>query len=97
MLRSDQVLVTVGTACTISAVGSTETYQARVAQSEEFLPLAAFDAGLVEIDPEAESAAHGMRWATGDHAGQPVSLDELKRLHGDALRSGSGIRHVPHV
>ena len=49
MLRSDQVLVTVGTACTISAVGSTETYQARVAQSEEFLPLAAFDAGLVEI------------------------------------------------
>lgn len=97
MLRSDQVLVTVGTACTISAVGSTETYQARVAQSEEFLPLAAFDAGLVEIDPDAESAAHGMRWATGDHAGQPVSLDELERLHGDTLRSSSGIRHVPHV
>ena len=97
MLRSDQVLVTVGTACTISAVGSTETYQARVAQSEEFLPLAAFDAGLVEIDPEAESAAHGMRWATGEQAGQPVSLDELERLHGDALRTGSGIRHVPHV
>lgn len=97
MLRSDQVLVTVGTACTISAVGSTETYQARVAQSEEFLPLAAFDAGLVEIDPEAESAAHGMRWATGEQAGQPVSLDELERLHGDALRSSSGIRHVPHV
>ncbi|KAF1004065.1 MAG: 3-oxoacyl-[acyl-carrier-protein] synthase 2 [Luteibacter sp.] len=97
MLRSDQVLVTVGTACTISAVGSTETYQARVAQSEEFLPLAAFDAGLVEIDPEAASAADGMRWGTGEHAGQPVTLDELKRLHGDALLSGSGIRHVPHV
>lgn len=97
MLRSDQVLVTVGTACTISAVGSTETYQARVAQSEEFLPLAAFDAGLVEIAPEAESAAHGMRWAAGEQVGQPVSLDELERLHGDALRSSSGIRHVPHV
>ena len=56
MLRSDQVLVTVGTACTLSAVGSTETYQALVARSDEFLPLAAFDAGLVDIDPEAASA-----------------------------------------
>src|SRR5689334_10879717 len=97
MLRSDQVLVTVGTACTISAVGSTETYQALVAQSEEFLPLAAFDAGLVELDPEAASAADGMRWATGEHAGQPASLEELKRLHGADLRANSGIRHVPGV
>ncbi|UPG83970.1 hypothetical protein L2Y94_11425 [Luteibacter aegosomatis] len=97
MLRSDQVLVTVGTACTISAVGSTETYQAVVAGSDEFLPLAAFDAGLVELDPEAASAADGMRWAEGDRAGEPVSLDELTRLHGAALRANSGIRHVPGV
>jgi 3-oxoacyl-(acyl-carrier-protein) synthase len=97
MLRSNQVLVTVGTACTISAVGSTETYQALVAGSDEFLPLAAFDAGLVEIDPTAESAAHGMRWASGEHAGQRVTLDELKRLHGDALRANLGVRHVPGV
>ncbi|QWT21389.1 hypothetical protein KPL74_05145 [Bacillus sp. NP157] len=97
MLRSDQVLVTVGTACTISAVGSTETYQALVARSDEFLPLAAFDAGLVEIDPEAANAGDGMRWAAGEQAGEPVSLDELKRLHGDSLRANSGIRHVPGV
>jgi 3-oxoacyl-(acyl-carrier-protein) synthase len=96
-LKSSQVLVTVGTACTMSAVGSTETYQALVARSEEFLPLAAFDAGLVDIDPEAASAADGMRWASGDNAGEPVSLDELKRLHGDSLRANSGIRHVPGV
>ena len=96
-LKSTQVLVTVGTACTLSAVGSTETYQALVAQSDEFLPLAAFDAGLVEIDPEAESAADGMRWASGDSAGEAVTLDELKRLHGDGLRANSGIRHVPGV
>jgi 3-oxoacyl-(acyl-carrier-protein) synthase len=96
-LKSTQVLVTVGTACTLSAVGSTETYQALVARSDEFLPLAAFDAGLVELDPEADNAAHGMRWATGEHAGEPVSLDELKRLHGDSLRANSGIRHVPNV
>jgi 3-oxoacyl-(acyl-carrier-protein) synthase len=96
-LRSNQVLVTVGTACTLSAVGSTETYQALVAQSEEFLPLAAFDAGLVYIDPEASSAAQGMYWATDEHAGERVTLEELKRLHGDALRSNSGIRHVPDM
>lgn len=96
-LRSNQVLVTIGTACTISAVGSTETYQARVAQSAEFLPLAAFDAGLVELDPDAGSAAHGMRWAVGEHAGEPVALEELERLHGDSLRANSGIRQVPRV
>ena len=96
-LRSNQVLVTVGTACTMSAVGSTETYQALVAQSDEFLPLAAFDAGLIDIDPEAGNAACGMRWAVGEHAGEPVALEELTRLHGDTLRAGSGIRQVPNV
>src|ERR1700760_4887197 len=60
-LRCDQVLVTVGTAYTMSAVGSTETYQALVAQSEEFLPLAAFDAGLVELDPAAARVRRGPR------------------------------------
>ena len=97
MLRSNQVLVTVGTACTISAVGSTETYQALVAGTEEFLPLAAFDAGLVEIDPEAESAAQNMRWASGAQAGASLTREELARLHGDSLRTHSGIRHVPGV
>src|ERR1700743_1959219 len=97
MLRSDQVLVTVGTACTMSAVGSTETYQALVAGSDEFLPLAAFDAGLVDIDPTAESALHAMRWATGAQAGESVSRQELVQLHGDSLRANAGIRHVPGV
>lgn len=96
-LKSTQVLVTVGTACTMSAVGSTETYQALVARSDEFLPLAAFDAGLVDLDPEASNAADGMRWATGEHAGEPVTLDELRQLHGKTLRANSGIRHVSGV
>ncbi|WP_445144075.1 hypothetical protein [Dyella sp. Tek66A03] len=78
-------------------MGSTETYQALVARSEEFLPLAAFDAGLVEIDPTAESAVHGMRWATGEHAGERATLEDLRRLHGDSLRANLGIRHVPGV
>jgi len=97
MLRSNQVLVTVGTACTISAVGSTETYQALVAGSDDFFPLAAFDAGLVELDPTVDDAAQGMRWAGGAHAGEPVTREELVRLHGDALRANAGIRHVPGV
>lgn len=96
-LRSNQVLVTVGTACTMSAVGSTETYQALVAGSEEFLPLAAFDAGLVDLAPEAGSAVHGMRWAVGERAGEPVPLEELECLHGQALRANSGIRQLPRV
>lgn len=96
-LKSNQVLVTVGTACSVSAVGSTETYQALVAGSEEFLPLAAFDAGLVSIPADAESAGQGMRWASGEHIGEPVSLDELERQHGDALRANTGIRRLPRV
>ncbi|SFW27431.1 hypothetical protein SAMN02800691_0697 [Luteibacter sp. UNCMF366Tsu5.1] len=97
MLRSDQVLVTVGTACTLSAVGSTETYQALVARSPDFLPLAAFDAGLVSLDPHAENAADGMRWASGEQVGEPATLADLERLHGAELRANSGIRHVAQV
>ena len=81
----------------MSAVGSTETYQALVAGTEEFLPLAAFDAGLIEVDPEAESAADNMRWSSGPNAGQPLSWQELMLAHGDSLRANVGIRHVPGV
>jgi 3-oxoacyl-(acyl-carrier-protein) synthase len=97
MIRSNQVLVTIGTACTMSAVGSTETYQSLVAGTDEFLPLAAFDAGLVDIDSNAENAGQAMRWAFGPQAGQSVTREELVQRHGDSLRANSGIRHVAGV
>ncbi len=92
MLSADKVLVTVGTACTISAVGSTETYQALVSGSPEFIALAAFDAGLVEFG--ADGSAEDLRWATGDGAGEKTTPAEIEVLHGTALRTHLGIRRI---
>jgi len=92
MLRADQVLVTIGTPCSLSAVGGTETYQALVARAPEALAFAAFDAGLVEIDGCAGRLA--LTWAAGPSAGKPASLAELEHEHGARLRARLGIRSV---
>jgi hypothetical protein len=89
VLTADKVLVTIGTPCSISAVGSTETYQARVTQAPEFIAYAAFDAGLIDIEP-GDGAALQLRWIDGS----PASLDEIERRHGAQLRSNLGIRYV---
>ena len=44
VLTADKVLVTIGTPCSMSAVGGTETYLARVCGKPEFIAYAAFDA-----------------------------------------------------
>lgn len=92
MLTADKVLVTIGTPCSISAVGSTETYRARVVHAPEFIALAAFDAGLVEIDPQADGSLK-FRW-TG---GESTSLAEIERLHGAQLRASLGIRYIDEL
>src|SRR5262245_3952875 len=92
VLTADKVLVTIGTPCSISAVGSTETYQARVTQAPEFIAYAAFDAGLVDLEPGADGALQ-VRWVDG----APATLDEIERRHGAQLRSNLGIRHVPEL
>jgi 3-oxoacyl-(acyl-carrier-protein) synthase len=94
-LPSDQVLVTIGTPCSMSAVGSTETYQARVSQAPHFIACAAFDAGLIEFE-ELHGPAQTVRfrWATGERAGQPAGLDEIEARHGHELRARLGIRTV---
>jgi len=77
VLTADKVLVTIGTPCSVSAVGSTETYNARVIGAAEFIAYAAFDAGLIDIDTSrADSLA--CRWSRGDHAGQPATLAEIE-------------------
>src|SRR5262245_40573179 len=84
-LSTDQVLVTVGTPCTMSAVGSTETFLARVAGTPNFIAHAAFDAGLVDFDGEV------LRW-TAD--GSSASLKEIEARSGQVLRANLGIRSI---
>ncbi len=85
MLRTDQVLVTIGTPCAMSAVGSSETFQARATNAPDFIALAAFDAGLVEFDGEQ------LKWVAN---GQPTTLSEIEARHGEQLRANLGIRSI---
>lgn len=93
MLTADKVLVTVGTPCSISGVGSTETFHARVTGAPELIAFAAFDAGLVELELAGDGALQA-RWRDG---GEPASLEAIEARHGARLRAGLGIRHVPEL
>ena len=92
MLTADKVLVTVGTPCSISAVGSTETYRARVTNAPEFIALAAFDAGLIDVDPQVDGSLK-LRWVNGES----TTLEEIERLHGKQLRASLGIRYIDEL
>lgn len=94
MLTADKVLVTIGTPCCVSAVGSTETYQAKVAGAPEFVGFAAFDAGLVNFAPISSQARPEFVWAVGPKAGEPAALEDIEREHGAALRAQLGIRSI---
>lgn len=96
MLTADKVLVTVGTPCSLSAVGSTETYNAKAAGLPEFTAFAAFDAGLVDIEPQPDDSLR-LRWAGGDRRGEATTLEEIERLHGATLRANTGIRFIPEL
>lgn len=94
MLPTDKVLVTIGTPCSMSAVGSTDTFLARVADSPEFIGLAAFDAGLVEFTGQARSAGAEMKWLAGERIGQAATLEEIETTSGARLRANLGIRSI---
>jgi 3-oxoacyl-[acyl-carrier-protein] synthase II len=96
MLDARQVLVTIGTPCSMSAVGSTETHRATVLGSPNQIAFAAFDAGLVDIDLERSRAAEPLFvHAAGDKAGKPISVAEVEQAFGAVLRANMGIRQVP--
>lgn len=95
MLTADKVLVTIGTPCSMSAVGSTETYHARVARSPDFIGYAAFDAGLVDVDTSGTRPV--FKWAQGEQAGQAASAEEIEARHGAALRANLGIRFIDEL
>jgi hypothetical protein len=96
MLTADKVLVTIGTPCSMSAVGGTETYKARVYGAPEFIAYAAFDAGLVDINLQGDASLN-LRWATGERAGQAATIEEIESLHGAQLHANSGIRRIPEI
>ena len=77
----------------MSAVGSTETHRARVTQDPSFIGFAAFDAGLVDIQPGAASAPVFVRTSDG-RAGEPISLAEIEATWGERLRRDLGIRRL---
>ena len=93
MLTADKVLVTVGTPCSISAVGGSETYNARVEGSPDFIGLAAFDAGLVDVDIRPDGTLH-WRWSA---SGEATTLDDIEARHGAKLRANLGIRFIDEL
>ncbi|NLG77935.1 MAG: hypothetical protein GX535_17000, partial [Xanthomonadaceae bacterium] len=92
MLTADKVLVTIGTPCSVSAVGTTETYKARVRQAPDFIAYAAFDAGLVDIHPEVDGSLK-LTWRNGE----PASIEAIEREHGERLRANLGIRYIDEL
>lgn len=92
MLTADKVLVTIGTPCSLSAVGSTETYHARVAAAPEFIGFAAFDAGLVDIEQRTDGTL-AWRWVDGE----ATSLSGIEARHGATLRANLGIRFIDEL
>ena len=88
-LPADQVLVTVGTGASLSAVGSTETHHALACGSPDVLGFAAFDAGLVDIVGDAASPVFR------DAAGVVLSIDEIRARFGEKLDANMGIRSLP--
>jgi 3-oxoacyl-(acyl-carrier-protein) synthase len=95
-LPAHQVLVTVGTPCTMSALGSTDTHRATVTGDEHAVGFAACDAGLVGADAKHGSASGPLFVRVGgERDGDPVSIQEIEASWGAALRAGMGIRRLP--
>ncbi|MBM0104006.1 hypothetical protein JM946_04590 [Steroidobacter sp. S1-65] len=74
-------------------MGSTETYRARVVGSPDFIALAAFDAGLVDLDPQPDGSLK-LRWTQN---GESTTTAEIERLHGRQLRASLGIRYIDEL
>ena len=92
-LPADQVLVTVGTLCGVSSVGTTETHRALVAGDESAIGFAAFDAGLVDVDGGSVAEPRFVR--VGERSGEEIELSAIEAEYGGVLRAQMGIRQLP--
>jgi 3-oxoacyl-[acyl-carrier-protein] synthase II len=88
-LRADQVLVTIGSPCSMSAVGGTATTRTLVERNPEHILHAAFDAGLVDLAIAADGSVTAT-WLDGT----PAAIDAVDARHGVELRAGMGIRRI---
>ena len=94
-LPARQVLVTVGTPCAMSALGSTDTHRAIVAGDQRAIAFAACDAGLVAVDARLGTASEpAFVQIDGDREGAPISSQEIDARWGTALRAAMGIRRL---
>lgn len=84
--------MTVGTACTMSAVGSSETHRALVEQSPYASAFSAMDAGLVTVADA--STAEAPRFLLVED-GSEVSAEQIEARFGERLRAQRGIRRYP--
>src|SRR3954471_2373293 len=89
-LSADQVLVTVGTVCGVSSVGTVETQRALIRGDRRMIGFAAFDAGLVDVEVEAEEPNFFVR--AGERRGQPIAVEEIEERWGTQLRADMGVR-----
>lgn len=89
-LSADQVLVTVGTVHGVSATGTVETQRALVAGRNDMIGFAAYDAGLVDVDPAADEPRFWIR--QGEARGQAIELSAIERRWGAQLRAAQGVR-----
>src|SRR5262245_47762834 len=93
-LPARQVLVTVGTPCAMSALGSTDTHRATVTGDKHAIAFAACDAGLVAIDAQHSTAGAPSFMEVGEREGEPISPQEIEARWGSALRDNMGIRRL---
>ncbi len=78
----------------MSAVGSTETHRALVSESKNAIGFAAFDAGLVEIEPGSGPEPRFVG-REGASRGQPLTVEQIDAEWGERLRASMGIRRMP--
>ncbi|MEM1249979.1 MAG: hypothetical protein AAGK22_26640 [Acidobacteriota bacterium] len=90
-LPAHRVLVTVGTLCSVSSVGTTETHRAVVNEDPSALGFAAFDAGYVGIEGGTVDSPAFVRSSDGS----AIDLATIEAEWGAALRSNMGIRRLP--
>lgn len=93
---ADQVLVTIGTVSSASAVGGVETQRALIRGDGSSVGFAAYDAGLVDVVAGGDLGSATPRFVVrdGDGRGEPIALPEIERRWGERLRAQMGIRQL---
>ena len=99
-IPANQVLVTVGAGSMLSAIGTSETHRAANIGDPNMIGFAAFDARLVDIDPQSAVDAPVFLHREGDSKGQPISIGEINerwgnRLLEDNILQNMGSRFLP--